>query len=181
MNRRLQLPVLALALTLTACVDKPDNPAARASEISFEAVTFDSWEKKLASYPPDIVVVDLWASWCVSCLERFPHMVEMWHDYRDRGVRFVSLNLDDHQDAEALTDAENLLLQFGAGFENYYMDENLMQAFARLDLIGIPAVFIYDREGREAIRLTGDDPNRQFTDADVAAAIRSLLQPDRPQ
>lgn len=175
MSKLLQHSFLVLAILLSACSDEQGQLASDTGEIAFEAVTFESWEAKLASYPPDIVVVDLWASWCVSCLERFPHMVAMWHEFRDRGVRFVSLNLDDYEDEQALADAKQLLRRFGAEFENYYMDENLMQAFARLDLIGIPAVFIYDRGGREVVRLTGDDPNRQFSDADVAAAISALL------
>lgn len=175
MPGRLKMTAALLAIGFWGCSDGPAGPGSATTEVSFEAVTFDSWQEKLASYPPDIVVVDLWASWCISCLERFPHMVELWRNFHGKGVRFVSLNLDDHQDAAALADARRLLQKFGAEFENYYMDENLMLAFARLDLIGIPAVIIYGRDGQEAIRLTGDDPNRQFTDADVEAAIRSLL------
>lgn len=167
---------MMLSLATVACTEREAAPtAAPETPISFEPVTFDSWAQKLASYPPDVVVVDLWATWCVSCLERFPHMVSMWEAYRDRGVRFVSLNLDDHTDVQALGDARMFLERFGARFENYFMDENLMEAFARLDLIGIPAVVIYDREGNEAARLTGDDPNRQFTEDDIEAALVDLL------
>ncbi len=175
MRWHLQLAIPLLAIWSSGCMDDSVDAGPDPGEVSFEAVSFSGWQEKLASYPPDIVVVDLWASWCISCLERFPHMVELWRSYRGNGVRFVSLNLDDHQDAAALADARRLLQEFGAEFENYYMDENLMQAFSRLDLIGIPAVVLYDRDGREAVRLTGDNPNRQFTDADVEAAIRSLL------
>jgi hypothetical protein len=55
------------------------------------------------------------------------------------------------------------------------MNENMMDAFEMLDLLGIPAVFIYDRNGQERIRLTGDNPNKQFTDKNVEEAIVSLL------
>lgn len=164
-----------LGLFVVACTEGGGPNAQPDRRPTFEAVTFDGWSKKLASYPPDIVVVDMWATWCASCLERFPHMVRMWKAYRAQGVRFVSLNLDDHADSDALAEAQAYLNRFGAGFENYYMDENLMAAFARLDLIGIPAVVIYDREGNEAVRLTGDNPNRQFTEDDVEATIKALL------
>ncbi len=158
------------------CAERPGKAVeGDAAQVGFAPLSFGAWQEKLASYPPDVVVVDLWATWCVSCLERFPHMVALWQRYRDRGVRFVSLNLDDHEDSEALADARLLLQQFGAGFENYYLDENLMIGFERLGLIGIPAVVLYDRSGKEAIRLTGDNPNRQFTDADVEAALQALL------
>lgn len=165
-----------LVLTGAGCSDeqRQSDPDA-APTVGFQPLSFGGWQEKLAEYPPDLVVVDMWATWCVSCLERFPHMVELWHQYRDQGVRFVSLNLDDHNDEQALLDARILLERFGAGFENYYLDENLMLAFERLNLIGIPAVVIYDRAGRESVRLTGDNPNRQFTERDVQDAIETLL------
>lgn len=169
--------LLCLLLALGGGCTAGDEPATRADAITLMPVSFAQWDQKLSAYPPDVVVVDLWATWCVSCLERFPHMVDLWRRYRDRGVRFVSLNLDDHQDREALADALVLLQQFGAAFENYHLDENLMQAFERLDLLGIPAVFVYDRTGALTARLSGDDPNRQFSEADVEAAILALLDP----
>lgn len=174
--RPLGLAMFCLLACAGCAVD--EEPLASADSITMVPVSFSEWEQKLAGYPPDIVVVDLWATWCVSCLERFPHMVELWRRYRDRGVRFVSLNLDDHQDDQALEDARTLLQRFGATFENYHLDENLMQAFERLDLLGIPAVFVYDRTGRLTARLSGDDPNKQFTEADVEAAVLEQLAVD---
>jgi hypothetical protein len=55
------------------------------------------------------------------------------------------------------------------------MNENLLEAFERLDLLGIPTVLVYGSDGREHFRLTGDNPNNQFTDQDVESAIKSLL------
>lgn len=175
--RRVALAAIIVPLLVfSGCGNQTsDDSATGTISIEFTPLSFEEWDAKLAGYPPDIVVVDMWATWCVSCLERFPHMIDMWRKYRGKGVRFVSLNLDDHEDVQALNDARILLAKFGAEFENYYLDENLMLAFERLDLIGIPAVMIYDQEGREAARLTGDNPNSQFTEADVEAALQDLV------
>ena len=62
-----------------------------------------------------------------------------------------------------------------AVFDNFWMDENLMIAFEKLNLIGIPAVIIYDRNGDERYRLTGDDPNNQYSGKDIEKAIQELL------
>jgi hypothetical protein len=37
-------------------------------------------------------------------------------------------------------------------------------------------VLIYDRDGTLRYKLTGDDPNRQFTNGDVDRAIQELLR-----
>jgi thiol-disulfide isomerase/thioredoxin len=140
-----------------------------------EAVDFDGWTKRLESYRPEIVVVDMWATWCTTCLVRFPKMVEMATRFAPQGVRFVSLCLDDRDDAESLAAARRFLATQNAPFDHYLMDERLDLAFEKLELLGIPAVVIYGRDGAEAARLTGDNPNDQFDEQDVENAIVSLL------
>jgi len=138
-------------------------------------VSFDEWQQKLDGWQGDIVVVDMWATWCSSCLVRFPKMVELHDAYASKGVRFVSLCLDDRDDAEALAFAARFLEKQRAPFEHYLMNEKLMVAFEKLDLLGIPAVVIYRRDGEEAARLTGDNPNDQFDDRDIEEAVKTLL------
>lgn len=121
------------------------------------------------------VVVDMWATWCLPCIERFPHMVELAQKYADQRVRFVSLCLDDRDDEDAIALAQRFLTEQRARFPNFLMDEVVTRAFEKLDLLGIPAVFIYGPDGSLRYRLTGDDPNNQFTDADVDEAIEELL------
>ena len=145
------------------------------SEISFTPLRYSEWIEKLSTYTPNIVVVDMWATWCSSCLEEFPKIVELNRRYKDRNVQFVSMNLDDHTDQPSLDDALKFLQKMNASFDNFWMDENLMLAFKQLDLIGIPAVIIYDRDGKERYRLTGDNPNNQYTEKDIINALEKLL------
>lgn len=140
-----------------------------------QVIKLDQWREILADQQPHIVVVDLWASWCVSCIERFPKMVEMARRYQGRGVRFLTLDLDDPRDQAGIDWANDFLARIGAGSANYHLAENLMRSFEELNLMALPVVLVYDGQGRERYRLTNDDPNRQFTDADVEAAIRKLL------
>ncbi len=145
-------------------------------DVDLRKVTFDEWNAELASLEGSIVVVDLWATWCVPCIERFPKMVEMADTYGERGVRFVSLSLDDRDDASTVPQVTRFLEKSHATrLSNYLMDEIIPDAFEKLDLLGIPAVRIYDSDGELRYRLTGDDPNNQFTEEDVEEAIRELL------
>lgn len=117
----------------------------------------------------------MWAMWCISCIEQFPDMVKMHEHYKNSGVVFTSMNLDDRDDPDSLSDASAFLSSMNAEFDHYRMDENLMTAFEQTNLIGIPAVLIYDAEGNERFRLTGDNPNKQFTELDIEQAIKSLI------
>jgi len=107
-------------------------------------------------------------------------MVRMHDKYRREGVRFISMCLDDRDDHEAVEEAQQFLVRQNAAFTNYLMDENIIDAFEKLDLLGIPAVFVYDRRGQLRCRLTGDDPYNQFTEEDVEEAIAELLREQPP-
>jgi thiol-disulfide isomerase/thioredoxin len=132
-------------------------------------------ERRLAALRGRVVVVDVWATWCAPCLERFPRMVALDRRWRDRGVSFVSLSVDNREDRQAVDEARRFLVRVGAAFPNYLLDENVLRGLEMLDLSGIPAVLVYDREGRLRHKLTGDNPNRQFTDRDVEEAVKALL------
>ncbi len=146
-----------------------------ASKVTFVPLQHTEWLEQLGTYKPNIVVVDMWATWCASCLEEFPKIVDLHKKYKDAGVQFVSMNLDDHNDQPSLENAEKFLQKMNAEFDNFWMNENLMIAFEKLNLIGIPAVIIYDRNGDERYRLTGDDPNNQYSGKDIEKAIKELL------
>ena len=138
-------------------------------------INYAEWEKQRLAYLPKIVVVDMWAMWCVSCIERFPEMVKLHEKYVDQNVEFVSMNLDDREDKKSLKLANQFLTKMNAKFDHYHMDENLLYSFEQIDLIGIPAVLIYDQKGDEQFRLSGDNPNKQFTEKDIEEAIVHLL------
>jgi thiol-disulfide isomerase/thioredoxin len=155
---------------LLGCALGPNPPP-----VTLRSVHFDQWKQELTSLRGAIVVVDVWATWCAPCIERFPHMVDLSHRYESRGVTFVSVNVDNREDKAAVEAARQFLLKQRAVFRNYLMDENILDAFQDLGVQGIPAVFIYDRTGRQRYFLNADDPNRQFTTRDVEDAITTLV------
>ena len=175
MRAVLAIMILALVPATVGLAEGGGNNTDPPGLIQLQAVGFSQWEQVLADQRGNIAVVDVWASWCSPCIERFPHMVTLHHRYRERGVRFLSLNLDEQGDADALQWVGEFLRRVEAVFPNYHLDENMTQAFERLDLLGLPVVLIYDTDGTEAHRLTGDDPNNQFSEQDVEKAVLDLL------
>ncbi len=175
---KLNYTPLLLVLLITNQIANAQN------KIDLQYVDYAQWTAQLKTYHSKIVVVDYWATWCGSCLERFPHMVEMNKTYKNKGVQFVSMLLEDPEEPEAIESAKQFLSkQFKSekksGFDHYFMTENLMISFEKLDLIGIPAVFIYDDKGELIHRLTGDNPNNQFTELDIEQALNAMLNDNK--
>lgn len=151
------------------------------SRVQLVTVTHEQWRRELEALRGRIVVVDNWATWCAPCVERFPKMMKLARKWSPSGVVFVTMSLDDRDDSQSLRKVREILEENDARIPNYLMNELTPDAFEKLGLLGIPAVHIYDRDGKLTSRLTGDDPNHQYTEADVDAAISKLVGKTRDE
>ena len=60
--------------------------------ISFR--TIDKQKIELKNLKSRIVILNFWASWCVSCLMEFPSMVAMKKKFKDKEVLLIGINGD---------------------------------------------------------------------------------------
>ena len=98
-----------------------------------------------------VVVVDVWATYCPPCMRDFHHLVELSREEDRQKVVCMSLNIDN----QGLAPIDRLVprvLPFlekqKATFDNILMTDDADQVYRTLRLAGIPAVLIYDQQGR---------------------------------
>jgi cytochrome c biogenesis protein CcmG/thiol:disulfide interchange protein DsbE len=107
-------------------------------------------EVSLADFPDDIIVVNYWASWCLSCREEHRALLQAAADYDDMGVTFISINYQDSQ-ANAVAWLDDL----GWSEETIYaVDVGSETAFA-WGVLGIPETFFVDRNGIVVGKVSG--------------------------
>jgi thiol-disulfide isomerase/thioredoxin len=119
-----------------------------------------------------VVVVDVWATYCLPCKQEFPNLVRLYHDHAKDGLACLSVSVDEPARRDG---ALTFLRAKGAAFSNFLLDETGATWQGRWGINSIPVVFVFDRDGKRAAKFHSDDPDHSFTYADVRKLVERLL------
>ncbi len=172
-SRWMFLVAVVVAAALVGLGRAEDNGAGLA--VKLERLNWSQLQKRLANPQAKYTMVDAWSTTCGPCKENFPHVVQMHKKFATKGLAIISLSLDDPSDTAAVAEAEKFLKEKKAVFTNVLLDESSGDGFDKLNIMAIPAVFIFGPDGKEVKRFTMDDPNNQFTYDEVEKAVANLL------
>lgn len=150
----------------TIIVARADRkPAPALSAPTLRDGTFDGPVFDLASQRGKVVVLNVWASWCVPCRAEAPALARISAKLAPDGVVFAGLNTRD----TALA-AQGFVDRFGIAYPSLDDTVGLLQLGFRdsLALGSIPSTVVIDKQGRVAARALGElDESR----------VRGLIEP----
>jgi len=95
----------------------------------------------LADYRGQVVLVNLWATWCIPCREEMPALQSFYDDNKDKGFTVIAIN-DGDPLADVAKFAEDYDLTFPIWLDPTYIATE--QAFKTMNL---PSSFVIDRDG----------------------------------
>jgi thiol-disulfide isomerase/thioredoxin len=127
-----------VATTGTAKCDAKAKPA----NLDFVIKDMDGHDVRLADYKGKVVLLNFWATWCGPCKYEIPLFVDLQDKYRNKGVTFLGLSVDD--------EAEKLK-PFAAQYKMNYPvlvglgRDDVQDAFG--PMWGIPVTFMISRDG----------------------------------
>ena len=139
--------VLALALTAPAGVPAEDlSEAASVAKIlagpDFELLALDHERYRLADARGQLLLVNFWATWCLSCRSEIPELNELYNETRESGVIVYGIALD----VEGVEKVAPYVEEIGIDYPILLDPEGKSPAiFGGLE--GYPMTFIFDREG----------------------------------
>lgn len=127
----------------------------------------------LADHRGEVVVVNIWASWCGPCRAETGDLEQVYQSTKDLGVSFIGLDIDDARDQAR---------QFLAGRVSYpsIFDPAFENGLGFHDPpapIGPPATLVIDRAGDVAVAIYRPVGRVELTQA-VTRLAREELPPD---
>jgi cytochrome c-type biogenesis protein len=158
---------LLLAVALAACGPGSEEATVGGPAPDYVARTLDSDEQvSLADLEGEVVLLNVWATWCDPCLEEMPYLEALHRDHRAAGLRVVGVNVDHGGDRAVAGYLERL----GVSFPNLRDPGNDVQR--RFRTRGVPESFLIDRAGTLAHRWYGPlDADPEATGELVRAAL----------
>lgn len=110
----------------------------------FTAYTLDSSprQKTLADYQGKVLMVNVWATWCLPCRVEMPSIEALQKDYAPKGLKIVAVSIDDPGTDDAI---RKFAEQYKLTFEILHdPSKKIVDAY---DIGGYPETFIIGRDG----------------------------------
>jgi len=138
---------------------------------SFTLTLFDGKVVRLADFRGKAVLVNFWASWCVPCRAEARALESAWQKYKDRGVVFLGVNIQDKEE-----DARAFMKEFGIT----YLNGRDASGKIAVDygVWGIPETFFVDAQGRITYKHAGELKTPTIT-SKLDAALRGIVSAEQ--
>lgn len=138
-------PGLGVGTTLFAAGARQQAPTLVGTTLDGKKLSLDD------SVDHQVVVLNVWASWCAPCRDESPALAGLAMSLRGSGVLFVGINEHDTIGAART---------FAAAVHSPYphfadKDGLLLRSLRMLPQTGIPSTLVLDRHGRMAARVIG--------------------------
>ncbi len=120
-------------------------------------VTEDGIRMDMEDMRGKVVLVNVWATWCVPCREEMPTLDALQAELGGNRFEVVALSID----RAGSQVVRRFYDEIGVTDLGVYVDETMLSATA-LRTVGLPTTLLVDADGRELGRLVGpaawDDP-----------------------
>ena len=124
------------------------------SETGFKAPAFNARNLKgnldtLANYKGQVVILNLWATWCGPCRIEMPGFENLYRRFRSEGLTILAVSIDKGNDKAVKDFALEYNLSFPVLIDDKGEVERLYQTFT------IPTTYVIDRSGRVVFKVDG--------------------------
>jgi cytochrome c biogenesis protein CcmG, thiol:disulfide interchange protein DsbE len=145
--------LLALATVGPACSrsGEPSQTSPSKAAPAFATKSLDGEEVSLADYRGQVVLVNVWATWCDPCVRELPELKRLHEQLEGKGFTVIGLNTDTRSKisaVRAMTMRHQLPFPVWLDFES--------RSQVAFELRGYPTSILVDRQGNIRWRREGE-------------------------
>ena len=163
----MKLYLLTLFILLFSLVDSINFAIAQSNISSqIKIINVTDLSELINANKDRVLLINVWATWCVPCREEFPDLVKISESYSNK-VRVVGISVDDSEvlDSKVIPFLKNQ----NAKFENYLLKvtepEDFINLLNKKWSGAIPATFIYKKSSEQNEMLIGKQSYELFEQA----------------
>ena len=154
-RRPVQLRLL-VSLLIAAAIGPGCGVDVRGVEVGdrvphYSAADLSGQEVSLDDHLGEVVLVNVWATWCGPCRVEMPPIQASYRRYKDRGFTVLAVSIDQGPQHEERVAA--FAEEYGLEFPILLDPESRITEVLRT--VGVPETFVLGRDGRIAKRLIG--------------------------
>ncbi len=134
-----------------------------------DAVFYDAEGRavRLGDFAGEVLLVNLWATWCPPCVAELPALDSLQAKLRDKGLHVVAVSLD----RKPLADVAAFLEERRVEQMKLYVDTD-RQIPLKWQYAGVPASFLI---GRDGVVIEQFDGPREWDKGEMLAKIEAVL------
>lgn len=148
MKKILLLPILLFSVL--ACKQQEEPKEFSKETLDAKMTALDGGEitfgQMLEKYKGNVIVIDVWASWCPDCIKGMPKVHSLQEQFPDAVYLFLSYDKDDASWKKGID-------KYGAHGENYHVGTNMKEGgFSKgINLDWIPRYIVVDKNSNIAL------------------------------
>jgi cytochrome c-type biogenesis protein len=135
---------------------------------AYAAANLEGDTLSLASFRGDVVLLNLWATWCGPCREETPYLQSVYEDRADDGLVILGISLDAGDTGPQVA---SFVEEYGVTYP--ILHDPAMRGLQLYRVLGLPASFLIDRDG--VLRWMRYGPIDESS-ADFQAALEDALR-----
>jgi len=162
----MKLFCLLLLFFIISSVDSSYLFFAQSNENTVKIINADDLNKIITTNKDEVLLINVWATWCVPCREEFPDLVRISNAYKGK-IRVIGISVDDSGDLESKVTpfVKNQKADFEICLLKVVEPEDCINLLNKKWSGAIPATFIYDKKGNQSEMLIGKQDYEFFQKA----------------
>ncbi|CAN5658035.1 hypothetical protein BH23GEM9_BH23GEM9_23650 [soil metagenome] len=169
---RFALLAAMLMTGAAACTAPPARVAVGELAPAFAAARLDGANVSLRELQGEVVLLNVWATWCFPCRREMPAFEDLHRDLGTAGLHVIAVSIDA---ASAARDVAEFIAEYDLTFD--ILHDPAQQVTRAFQTIGVPETYLIGADGRLLRHWIGRiDPRADNIRGPVIEALRERQQ-----